>query len=458
MRTKAKRLDGDFYYVSLHEIAEELNLNTYYSSKVRKAILYVGEHKITVTAFNPFVLLGGKVIQMPLATRYERGDIHVPLKFFTPILRPLLEGATDAPPDLEPAGPGPNLLGVQVDEKTNGTLIRVLTAGKFDRKNLSIRYSRRWLYLDVLNGRLDEKTFAREVARGLVKKIVPVIMDEMVQVSFQLKTDISLDDIRLSQQNNEIFISIPSRDSPTLGIRKKIEDNQKKWRFDKIILDPGHGGKDPGTIGRSGTYEKDVVLAIAKRLEKLLKRGLDIDVLMTRTKDEYISLKERTRFANANGGKLFISIHANSNRNSRVAGATTYFLGLAKSDEALEISRRENSAIKYEEDSADQLTDEQMILAVMAQNSFNKQSQDFAALVQKEMHQQTALRDRGVKQAGFYVMVGASMPNVLVETAFMSNKKEEKLLKSKAFQDRVARALFNSIKGFKERYEWASAK
>ena len=129
-------------------------------------------------------------------------------------------------------------------------------------------------------------------------------------------------------------------------------------------------------------------------------------------------------------------------------------MGLARSEEAVEIAQRENEVIKYDDsDQESGLTEESIILATMAQNAYNKESQDFADMIQESLAKHTGVRNRGVRQAGFYVMVGASMPNVLVETAFLSNKKEERLLKSSSFQQKVAQGIYESVKEFKRKYE-----
>lgn len=458
LQRKAQKLYNGIYYVGLQDVADVLSLNTYYSSKVRKAILYIGEQKLTITAFSPFVLTGRDVIQMPVATRYDKGDIFVPIAFFTPLLRQFLPNSTSAT-DTRTDAAGENIVGVLVNARANGTLIRVATAQPFETGSINTRYSRKWLYLDIMGGKVNPKTFDIQIHDDLVKKVVPVQMDEMVQLSFQLKKPISKDDTKFTQQNNEILISIPSKQGVPEDVIERLKHDQEKWRIDKIIIDPGHGGKDPGTSGKKGTKEKDVVLGIAKKLKKLLEQKVDAKVLLTRDSDEYVSLKERTRFANRNQGKLFISIHANWNRNSKVSGTATYFLGQHKSDEALEIAQRENSVIKYEDNQAhyDKFTDEQLILIEMAQNAYNKQSQDLAALIQQKIHGKAKLRNRGVKQAGFYVLWGASMPNVLIETAFMSNKQEERLLRKASFQRKIAQAILESIIVFKEKYEWVQS-
>jgi N-acetylmuramoyl-L-alanine amidase len=455
LNARARQFNG-LPYVSLQETAEVLAAQTYYSSKVRKAILYLGEEKITVAAHNPYVLVGQTILQMPVDAEYADGNIFLPIKFFIPILRDVIARtgwlASGVSPDL---APGVNLLGVAVAEKTNGTLVVVKTRRNFPASNISTRYSRGWLYLDVLEGKLDSKLFKIEIQKGLVKQIVPLQMEQMVQLSFQLNRDIAAKDLTISQHQNEIWLSIPNPEKSNSNIIEKLKTDREKWKIDRIVIDPGHGGRDPGAHSRGGVREKDVTLGIAKKLKKLLEKKTDIEVFMTRENDEYISLKERTQFANQKNGKLFVSIHANWNRNPQVGGATTYFLGLAKSEEAADIAQRENAVISYDASNGDaaDYSAEMKILAAMAQNDYNKESQDFAAMIQNAIEKRTKLPNRGVKQAGFYVMVGASMPNVLVETAFLSNSREEKLLKSSSFQEEMAEAIFNSILEFKNKYE-----
>lgn len=454
---KARKLDGDFYYVSVQDVAKTLDANTYYSEKTRKAVLYVGEARVTIAAYNPFVLIGNQVLQMPISAIYKDKDIQLPVKFFLPILKRVFFQEDLSDTEVYAARlPGINIIGVQVEEKANGTLVRVKTIEKFKSSSISTRFSRNWLYLDILGGRLNEKNFATRNDSKIIKEIIPVQLQEMVQLSFELRSNMSDKNIQLSQNNDEILLSIPSGEGLNPDIVKKLQHVQDRWRMDRIVIDPGHGGRDPGTHGPTGVKEKDVVLAISKKLKTIIEREMkDVEVLMTRERDEYLSLKERTQFANRKEGKLFVCIHANWNRNSTVEGIETYFLGLARSDESLEIARRENAVIKYDEGPTDysQLTDEKIILATMAQNSYNKESQDLASMVLDEVCSETGLRNRGVKQAGFYVMVGASMPHVYVETGFMSNKKEEKLLNKPSFQEDIAKGIFESIKKFKLKYE-----
>ncbi len=470
---------GNFQFVALGDLAEFLDLRTFYSEKARKVILYVGSSELKITAMNPFVQIDNRMVQLPVETRYANGDILVPLQYFADLVRPLYPNrwpeelnfsksestnssklvpvaTTPEPAAAEPKMPTTNISKILVEEKANGTLIRIQTAYPFNRKQVSTRVGRQWLYIDVVGGRVDTGAVRHTRPAGIVQRVLPVQTGAVTQISCQLKEDIEQKRIVVSGQGNEILISLPTLDQLSTEVLRNLEKERRKWLIDTIVLDPGHGGHDPGAIGPNGVKEKDVALAIAKRVKRLLEKSLDVRVVMTRDNDSFVPLKDRTQFANSEQGKIFISIHCNANRSRRVTGATTYFLGPAKTEEALEVARRENSVINYEADSSAYagLGAEGFILRALAQNAFNRESEDLAAIVQEELSGNTKLANRGVKQAGYYVLIGASMPNILVETAFISNQREEAMLNDSSFQQNIAEAIFNSIKKFKEKYEW----
>ncbi len=225
-------------------------------------------------------------------------------------------------------------------------------------------------------------------------------------------------------------------------------------KIDLIVIDPGHGGRDPGAIGPTGKKEKDITLAIAKKLKRILERKLRVKVVLTRDRDVFVPLLERAKIANRLGADLFISIHCNSGRNRHASGVETYFLSEARTEWERAVAAYENSAIKYElEDKLDTTDILKYILMDMAQTEFLKESQDLALFIQQSLAKATKKVDRGVKQAGFYVLFGAYMPAVLVEVGFLSNKKEERLLSSRKYQEKIAYGIYRGIKKFKEKYE-----
>ena len=254
-----------------------------------------------------------------------------------------------------------------------------------------------------------------------------------------------------SQDPDQIVIALRT---PLGQIDNHIENVKDRWRLDMVVLDPGHGGKDPGAIGKYGTREKDVVLDIAKRAGKLLEKS-GIKVFYTRDEDVFVPLLDRTKMANETNGKLFVSIHANANKNRKVQGFETFLLRPGKSEDAIDVATRENSVINLEEftDQYTDLTGEALIMATMAQSMFMKESEDLASIIQMELDKRLNTPNRGVKQAGFYVLIGASMPNVLVEVGFLSNPAEEKKLKQDNHKQKIAEALYQAIKHFKQTRE-----
>ena len=240
-----------------------------------------------------------------------------------------------------------------------------------------------------------------------------------------------------------------------LKIKKMIKtvdlsNEKEKWEFKTIIIDAGHGGKDPGAVGYRGTKEKDIALDVAKRLEKKISRNMNVKVIMTRDEDVFLRLSERTKIANDNKGSLFISIHTNAAEDRRASGFETFYIGLNKNEYAAKVAARENAVLDLEGSVNQDLSGEDLIQATMAQASFAEYSETFADLVQKEIKKRVQSKDRGVKQAGFVVLARASMPNVLVELGFISNPAEEKKLRSPQYREQLATAIYRAVEQYKK--------
>lgn len=221
-----------------------------------------------------------------------------------------------------------------------------------------------------------------------------------------------------------------------------------------VVIDPGHGGVDPGRIGPGGLKEKDVVLEVSKRLaETLARRGYE--VRMTRTTDTLVNLAHRPKLANEWRGSrpgLFLSIHANGVSDGRVRGFETFFLSEARTDDERRVAEMENAAVAYENgDRVTGDTDLEFILNNLRNDYYIRASHDLAALVQDTFSTFHTGSNRGVKQAGFRVLVGAFMPAVLIELAFISNPTEERLLGTSGFQTRAATAIADAVDRFFEK-------
>ncbi len=254
----------------------------------------------------------------------------------------------------------------------------------------------------------------------------------------------SVDYSKMSISLNSISKKLPE----PVGMNVDLKKEKIKQKLDTIIIDPGHGGKDPGAIGYRGTKEKDITLDVAKRLAKKIERNMKIKTILTRDEDTFIGLRERSKLANAQNGKLFISIHANSAEDQRAHGFETYLIGLNKNEAAVRTAARENAVLALEGSDVEKLTDEALIKASLFQTSFANGSERFAALVQEEMNKRLQSRDRGVKQAGFYVLAYTSMPNVLIELGYISNPSEEKKLRSSQYKDALATSIYRAIEKY----------
>lgn len=228
-------------------------------------------------------------------------------------------------------------------------------------------------------------------------------------------------------------------------------------RLRTIVIDAGHGGNDPGAIGASRqNREKDIALAVSKKVGAYINEHLpDVNVVYTRSDDRFIKLEERGSIANRARGDLFISIHTNSARSSQAYGAEVYFLGMARTESALEVMKRENSVIFLEDaDSRSRdLTDEELILYELNNIGYMSASQRLAELVDRQFTDRARRRSRGVKQAGFIVLYHASMPAILIELGFISNPAEERFLASESGQNILASAIFRAIREYKELIE-----
>jgi N-acetylmuramoyl-L-alanine amidase len=229
--------------------------------------------------------------------------------------------------------------------------------------------------------------------------------------------------------------------------------SQQKVR--KIVIDAGHGGKDPGAVGKN-SKEKNIALAIALKAGEYIEKNLpDVEVIYTRKTDVFIELHKRAQIANDNEADMFISIHCNGNNSTKPYGTETFVMGLHKSQANLEVAKLENGAILKEEnysdmyDGFDPSRDEDYITLTLFQNAYLESSLLLASNVQDQFRERVNLKDRGVQQAGFWVLYKTAMPGILVETGFITNASDEKYLRSDDGQSFIASAIYRAFKEYK---------
>ncbi len=456
VKTKLTAINGK-KYVPVMEFAKNHTMQgIHHSEKNKFEIRFYGKKAIFSSGCS-FVKIDDNIFQIINPVVVDEGELYVSLEHFLHLLN-----ATDLPDAvldtseeyLITAAPDFNLHGLTVETKMNGSLVRIKSSQKFDIATIASSINKAgWMNITILNGLIDSLNIVESPVDYPIKLVRCLQSPESAQISLLLKSKVDDYEIIQSPDGTEIQISLRIAISENSD---RIKKSRRNWLLDTIVIDAGHGGKDRGAVSASGLQEKTVCLDISKRLGRLIQKKMGIKVVYTRDEDVFIPLWKRTRIANESGGKVFISIHANSSHNSTKAkGFETYLLRPGKTEDAIEVAQRENSVIAMEEAAHEygDFTDEQIILATMAQHEFMKESEYLADVIQQELDKRIQTPNRGVKQAGFYVLVGGSMPNVLVETGFLSNREEAKLLGKSGHRQKIAEGIFNALIDFKDRYE-----
>ena len=348
------------------------------------------------------------------------------------------------------AGTNVNITDVKVYPHTNYTRTAIKLTEKLDYKVNLVNGKK--LFIKFNNGSINAAAFNFNVDNDVIRRIRSNQDTTSAVVELELGKDAGEYLIKEINDPHRIIIDVKKIKEEEEGKEPdKTADADSSKNINFIVIDPGHGGKDPGAVGPKGTNEKDVVLDISRRLAKLLKNNLNLRVFLTRTADEFIPLSERTMIANNKNADLFISVHANASLKGNSKGFEVYFLSDNATDaEAQAVANIENSVIGLEQADGRQSTELYKILKSMAVNEFRNDSSECCSFVDKSVTKEGRMEDRGIKQAGFYVLKGAQMPAILVECAFISNTEEEKKLKSEWFRDQIARYIYEGIKKYKE--------
>jgi N-acetylmuramoyl-L-alanine amidase len=333
------------------------------------------------------------------------------------------------------------------------------------KKDPSIKKPRR-LYIDIQGA-----TLAKDLAKsipigdGLLKAVRAGQYDkDTVRVVLDIE---SLEDYKVFPLTNPYRIvvditgtvkdqTVAAREGPVTKAKEPVPSSPAPatkggatppgaLKIKTIVIDPGHGGKDPGAIGKRGLKEKDITFKLSKMLKRELQRKLDSKIILTRTKDVYIPLDERTAIANMKEADLFISIHVNASVNRKATGVETYYLDYAHDKEAMRVASRENFA------SAEEMGDVlQFILKDLERSGNRIESSGLATYVQESLSstlrkKYRGIKSNGVKGAPFYVLVNSNMPSVLVEVSFISNPRDEKRMRDEGYLKEIARGISEGI-------------
>jgi N-acetylmuramoyl-L-alanine amidase len=441
-------------YVSVKDVSRVLSTKEPYINNDRlKMVIYIGNNRLKISGNSSYILVDERVYQTPSFAIWDNSDIYVQAEALFNLIKETTMPGIDYDArrmvldiDIKEF----NITGIEISEKANGTVLRLKTRSSFPEGNISSFFHENgWFYITIADALVDTTEIRRSDTRGVVRNITADQLESTAQIAFQIKTKVESHELYQGKDPSEIVVSLRTPMDNSVARIKEVKD---RWKLDTIVLDAGHGGKDPGTMGPRGTKEKDIALDIVKRVGLLLEKNTKLKVIYTREEDIFIPLWKRTKVANESNGKVFLSIHLNGSPNKSAYGFETYLLRPGKTEDAIEVASRENEVIKFEDRSDNRYKDlsgENLIMATMAQSIFMRESEELAAMIQEEMAKKIKSKNRGVKQAGFHVLIGASMPNILVEAGYLTNRNEEKNLRNAKYRQAIANCIYKAIVKFR---------
>jgi N-acetylmuramoyl-L-alanine amidase len=437
-------------YVELARAADVLKTRLEATPQGTQASLRPAGHVITVTRNWARIVVDGEPMMLDAPVRVRRGVWLVPPTFIAQVTLRLQPAAAASPPTTARAAASapvaldelrfrsyPSFTRIVLETSSPLTARVETTAGKEARVRL-------------VGLTADART--EEIGDGFIAtaRLERAGADCVLKVLFEaapgeVKTSALADPPRLVLD----FL----RPTETLPLRDR-RDAVTPLRV--IVLDAGHGGHDSGAVGPGGLQEKDLVLDVTRRVARMVEDRLSLKVVLSRDADHFVTLRDRTSFANKERADLFVSIHANAHRETDTAGVETYFLSSEATDStARQVAAAENSVVQLEKTPTrgGRLDAVKAILWDLAQSEFQLESSRLAEVVQDSMTEALRMPNRGVKQAGFYVLGGAAMPAILIEIGFVTNPKEEKRLKEPKYRDEIARAIYAGLAEYKKTYD-----
>ncbi|OQY26825.1 MAG: hypothetical protein B6244_12620 [Candidatus Cloacimonetes bacterium 4572_55] len=452
-------------YVPISAVSEIFSADKYWRQESRQMALHIGDKRFILIVDNPIIESASGLHHLRTPVLYRSGTIWTPIQFIESVIDSFVPEDVVWHPEI-------NLLSLTIP-KDNITILdmeftaeyqetRVIIHAKKPLRFLTDKSKPGHLIVEIKGGQADAQKFTFPDPNGFIIDTSAENRDEDFVLDFHYHAGAKSYRIESYDDPPRIeahFFGYDVDEEPEPPQIRDRKDNTTTRNyvsdFDLIVIDPGHGGKDPGAIGPNGTYEKDITLDIAQQVVKQIEKELGVRAVLTRTDDSFVSLRKRTEMANRMNADLFISIHCNASPSPKAHGTETYFLSLAKTNEARAVAARENASLKFEMpgDAVETMGDLDFILWDLAQYEYLEESSMLAEIAHEELAKKLDITGRRVGQAPFYVLNGAYMPAILVETAFISNKEEEKLLNTARFRERASDAVVSAIGRYKRLYD-----
>lgn len=451
-------VDSSELYVRSASLAAVLKAGRFWDGKLRQLDLKVGGNNMRVTAGSRVVVTDDGELLLPVPVLDHEGDLWLPMVFLEMVVGPQTQERVswDATERRLLLGRSEfNVTGLRVEVLGRSTAVHVQCSEALGYRTSSPRSG--IIELKIYGGEVNTSRVGLSAGRGLVESVrsrqrrdhatVTLTVDQLVGRYRTYAADGGREIVVVLEEEQVSAIPDPVPwGRADMNIARGVVDVTNEIDVQTVVVDPGHGGHDVGAVGRRGIMEKDVNLGVARELRRYLERESDLKVVLTRDRDEYLELADRAEIANSNSGDIFLSLHCNSWFNDGAHGLETYFLSPAQSDWSKSVETAENQAGGgIPED------DVEFIVWELVQNRFISSSSQLAEIIQSDVTSALGLPDRGVRQAGFRVLVGAYMPAVLLELGFLSHREEEQNLGDRSYQRRLATAIGDAVLAYRAR-------
>jgi len=448
--------DSSEMYLRSASLAIILKAGRYWQGELRHLDLKVGAQTFRVTAGSRVVVSGDGEMLLPVPVLDHDGDLWLPMVFLEKVVGPQTRERVVWNPDTRQLSLGSadySVARLEVEVLGRTTAVHIFCREPLGYRTSSPRSG--VIDLKIYGGEVNTATVVSSSRRGLTQGVTSRQHRDHATVTIRVDQLVGRYRTYTADEGREIVVVLEEEQVSTMpdpvprghanvNIDQGPVDVTNRIDVQTVVVDPGHGGHDVGAVSRRGIMEKDVNLGVAKELRRYLERESDLKVILTRDNDSYLELNDRAEIANSSGGDLFLSLHCNSWFNDGAHGLETYFLSPAQSDWAKSVEAAENHSGRPLGPEGDP-GDVEFIVWELVQNRFISSSSQLAETIQNEVTRDLGLPNRGVRQAGFRVLVGAYMPAVLIELGFLSHAQEENKLGDRSYQRELAKAIGDAI-------------
>ncbi len=450
--------DSSELYVRSASLATVLKAGRFWDGKLRKLDLKVSGKSFGVTAGSRVVVSEDGELLLPVPVLDHEGDLWLPMVFLEMVVGPQTQERVNWDPAERQLALGNaeyNVTRLKAEVLGRSTAVHIYCAEPLGYRASSPRTG--IIELKIYAAEVNTARVALSGGRGLVNSArsrqhsdyatITIGVDQLVGRYRTYTADGGREIVLVLEEEQVSAIPEPvPMGHADMNIAQGVVDVTNEINLQTVVVDAGHGGHDVGAVGTRGIMEKDVNLGVARELRRYLERHSDLKVVLTRDKDEYLELADRAEVANSNDGDIFLSLHCNSWFNDSAHGLETYFLSPAQSDWAKSVEAAENQA----GGATAPADDVDFIVWELVQNRFISSSSQLAEIIQADVTRTLGVPDRGVRQAGFRVLVGAYMPAVLLELGFLSNGQEERKLGDRSYQRELAAAIGDAVLAYRD--------